>query len=60
MGFLLGFVVPSLVPYRFDLDLLSTCLRIPQALRYVERFFFSQAKPESKRRGDFLPIPSMG
>ena len=59
-GFLLGFVVPSLVPCRFDLDLLSTGLRIPQALRYVEGFFFSQAKPEGGRRGRFLPIPSMG
>jgi hypothetical protein len=59
-GFLLDFVVPSLVPCRFDLDLLSTGLRIPQALRYVEGFFFSQAKPESGRTGRFLPIPSMG
>jgi hypothetical protein len=29
-------------------------LEIPQALRYVEGFFFSQAKPESERRGGFL------
>ena len=59
-GFLLGFVVPSLVPCKFDLDLLSTGLCIPQPLRYVEGFFFSQAKPEGGRRGRFLPIPSMG
>jgi hypothetical protein len=31
-------------------------LEIPQALRYVEGFFFSQAKPESERRGGFLSI----
>jgi hypothetical protein len=51
--------LPAL-PCRFGLDLLSTGLRIPQALRYVEGFFFSQAKPESERRDGFLPIPSMG
>jgi hypothetical protein len=45
-GFLLGFVGPSLVPCRFDLELLSTCLRILQDLRDVEAFFFSQAKQE--------------
>ncbi len=48
------------LPCRFDLDLLSTGSRIPQSLRYVEGFFFSQAKPEGGRRGRFLPIPSMG
>jgi hypothetical protein len=47
--------LPAL-PGTFGLDLLFTGLRIPQALRYVEGFFFSQAKPESGRRGHFLPI----
>ena len=49
--------LPSL-PFRFGLDLLSTGLCIPQALRYEEPFFFSQTKPESERRGGFLPITS--
>jgi ubiquinone/menaquinone biosynthesis C-methylase UbiE len=34
-------------------------LKIPQALRYKERLFFSQTHPEIERRDGFLPISFM-
>lgn len=35
-------------------------LEIPQALRYLKRFFFSRVQPEIERKGGFLPVPGSG
>jgi hypothetical protein len=35
-------------------------LEIPQALRYVEGFFFNQTQPEIERQGRFPPDPVNG